>query len=152
MINLPPIKEPLVDLKGRFAGLMRPTWYAILRAAASIRAGSYTPTVTALANSSGVSGRVSQYDDNGTHVTVFFSVGLTVTLAGTLTQVSVSLPIPSDFSLVSDANGSATVATAANDDSAIVYADVANNYVVVGCIPLGNGGAVIYGSFRYVKR
>ena len=133
-------------------GQITQPWWDIFKLHRGLRAGEYTPTVTALANASGVSGRVSQYDDNDTQVTVFFSVGLTVTLAGTLTQVSVSLPIESDFSLVSDANGSATVATAANDDSAIVYADVANNYVVVGCIPLGNGGAVIYGSFRYTKR
>ena len=147
-MDIPSRNVKFVDIFGRITQ----TWWDIFKLHRGLRAGEYTPIVTALANASGVSGRVSQYDDNETQVTVFFSVGLTVTLAGVLTQVSVSLPIESDFSLVSDANGSATVATAANDDSAIVYADVANNYVVVGCIPLGNGGAVIYGSFRYTKR
>lgn len=147
-MDIPSRNVKFVDIFGRITQ----TWWDIFKLHRGLRAGEYTPIVTALANASGVSGRVSQYDDNETQVTVFFSVGLTVTLAGVLTQVSVSLPIESDFTLVSDANGSATVATAANDDSAIVYADVANNYVVVGCIPLGNGGAVIYGSFRYTKR
>ena len=84
--------------------------------------GTYTPTITAVANVTSSTSYVAQYLRVGNTVTVSGKVSIQATSAAT-TQFRISLPVASSFSNEEEAGGS----LAHNTLSGRLYADVAND-------------------------
>jgi hypothetical protein len=78
--------------------------------AASLSAGTYTPTLTNVTNISASTAQVCQYLRVGNTVTVSGRLDVTATAAGgTASQVDISLPIASNFSSAGQLGGTAVV-------------------------------------------
>jgi hypothetical protein len=69
--------------------------------------GSYTPTLTNVANTSTTSPYLSRYSRVGNMVTVFGRLDVTPTVTATLTRVGISLPVASDLSSIQQCCGAA---------------------------------------------
>lgn len=92
-----------------------------------LTSGSYTPTLTIIANASAVTARVCHYARIGTIVMVWGALQVTPTASGAYTDISVTLPIPSNLAISDDAWGvaggnavsgmSGTVAARPSDDT-----------------------------------
>lgn len=90
-------------------------------------AGTYTPTITGVANVTASTARVCQYSRNGSTCTVSGSVNVTQTAGATFTQVGISLPFASAIANAFEVGGSCGIVTAAVNVTGIALADVANN-------------------------
>lgn len=116
----------------------------------TITAGTYTPTVTGIANVSSV-GTVEthRYQRIGNIVTVTGAVNLTLTAgANTLTTVSVTLPIASDFSAASDVAG-VLCDTTNSGRGGYVYANAATDTARAEYFCPSSGITKIYYQFSY---
>lgn len=71
----------------------------------NIKSGTYTPTLTGVANTSSTTAYVCQYMRVGNTVTVSGLIQITPYASSTITTISVSLPISSNFSASSNAGG-----------------------------------------------
>lgn len=88
-----------------------------------IASGTYTPTLTGVANVDSTTARVTQFMRVGNVVTVSGSMAVNAT-ATTTTTVGVSLPVASNFANAFECAGTTGSATAA---SGRVYGDATNN-------------------------
>jgi len=117
----------LADTAGN-AGLVNPYSSS---GAGVVYAGTYTPTVTNVANSPAPTGSVSMYSRVGKFVTVYARVSIDPTTAAqTTTTVTISLPISSDFTLSTDCTGlgsSDALSGGLSNISHRVSADTTNN-------------------------
>jgi hypothetical protein len=86
--------------------------------------GTYTPTVTAVANLSDQAPYTNQYLRVGNTVTVSGFVYVDPTVVTTTTQVGISLPVASNFANIEDLAGTAV---SVGGEKAALYADAANN-------------------------
>lgn len=79
--------------------------------------GTYTPTITGIANVIGTTAFTCQYSRDRTTVTVSGRVDIQATAANTLTKTQISLPIASNFGASGNCGGSAgsTTTNAAGD-------------------------------------
>lgn len=117
--------------------------------------GTWTPTLTGVAN----------VDSTTTGSCIYCRIGNTVTFSGTfvinatanatLTQVGISLPAgsTSNFAATTDASGTVTVSQSAygySADSGNLYADAANNRLTAEWPALGNGVQTVSFSGHYV--
>jgi hypothetical protein len=103
--------------------------------------GTYTPTLTNVANITASTAYACQYIRIGNSVSVSGKVDIDPTVAVTLTQLGISLPIASNFAAEENCGGTATLpllagigggilADAANDRAELKFlagADVTNN-------------------------
>ena len=75
--------------------------------------GTWTPTLTAVANIDSLTASLCSYTRIGDYVWCFGVVGVDPTAAATLTQVGISLPIPTNLtSSTTDLNGTAAASSA----------------------------------------
>jgi hypothetical protein len=112
--------------------------------------GTYTPTVLGITNVSSV-GTVDThiYTRIGGVVTVFGAVSVTLTSGGaTLTTVSVSIPVSSDFSAAANATGTLAGNTSGHAGG-YIYADASTNTVRPEFFSTTSGIQKIYYSFTY---
>ena len=103
----------------------------------TIAAGTYTPTLTNVANLGASTAYVCLYSRVGTVVTVSGVVDIDPTLITTITQLGISLPVASAFANTTDCSGTAcAVAIAAESGSVIADTtnDRANLHIIVASI------------------
>lgn len=111
--------------------------------------GTYTPTVTAIANVSAV-GTVEthRFLRIGSIVMVSGAVNLTVTAGATLTTVSITLPVTSNLAAATDVAGSGSDTT--NSGRGLyVYANAATDTARAEYFPPSSGISKIYYQFSY---
>jgi hypothetical protein len=89
-------------------------------------AGTYTPTVTGVANTDSVASYQCQYMQVGATVTVSGLFDVNPTLTATLTEVGISLPVASDFGAGEDCAGVAFCSAVAGMGASII-ADATND-------------------------
>lgn len=92
----------------------------------AIVSGTYTPTLTNVANLDSSTAYACQYLRVGYSVTVSGRVDINPTLAATTTQLGISLPVASDFASSNECGGTAAASGIAGQVAAI-RADAANN-------------------------
>lgn len=92
----------------------------------TLSSGTYTPTLTNVANLDASTAFQCQYMRVGTVVTVSGKVSVDPTLAATSTQLGISLPIASNLGAQEDCSGTAFASGIANQGAAIL-GDAANN-------------------------
>lgn len=134
-INLGNATSDTVTLSGSLAGLWGPA--------------SYTPTGTAIANSSAVSTRPSHYIRFGDIVIGAGAIDFSVTSTSTITQVGVSIPIASNFTLSSDAYGGCTGTFQTGNHTAILYSESVNDRLVIDFTSSGTGSVSLNYWFMY---
>lgn len=88
--------------------------------------GTYTPTLTNVANLDASTAYACQYMRVGNTVTVSGRVDIDPTLAATITQMRMSLPVASNFTANNECGGTAAASSIAGQVAAI-RADAANN-------------------------
>lgn len=97
----------------------------------TLTSGTYTPTLTNVANVSASTAGVCHYTRNGNEVTVYGSIsGITCTASsGTLSSIGVTLPISSTLAASTDLAGSGTMYWRVSSVSAAAeaYGDTSNN-------------------------
>jgi hypothetical protein len=116
--------------------------------ATNLLSGTYTPTLTNVANTSSLTAFACQYLRVGNSVTVSGKLTLDPITAATLTQIGISLPIASDFATNQQCGGvgSSGLVTAAG----AIYADTSNNRAefIHNCV--GTAAYDVYFTFTYV--
>lgn len=101
---------------------------ADLNRTANILAGTYTPTLTNVANVDSSTAFACGYSRNGDFVTVEGQITIDATAAATDTEVGISLPIASNFAGAQQCAGvGACIAAGAYGESAAVSGDVTND-------------------------
>lgn len=108
------------------AAIARDTEVTAAIAALNLASGTYTPTLTNVANLDGSTAFQCQYTRVGSVVTVSGKVSIDPTLAATSTQLGISLPIASNFGAEEDCAGTAVAPGIAGQCSAI-KADTTND-------------------------
>lgn len=93
----------------------------------TLTSGTYTPTLTDVANLDGSTAYQCQYLRVGSVVTVSGRVDVNPTSAATLTIISLSLPIASNLADTNDLGGTAATVDDITTQAAGMYADTANN-------------------------
>lgn len=88
--------------------------------------GTYTPTLTGVANVAASTAYVCQYAREGVSVFVSGKVDIDPTSATTLTQLGISLPVASNFAAAENCGGTA-VASAVFGYAAAIAADLTND-------------------------
>lgn len=112
-------------------------------------AGEYTPTLTNTTNVAASTAYVTNYIRVGSYCHVEFTVDIDPTLAApTSTEIQMSLPIASDFTLSTDASGTFGFAAVAGQGGA-VNADVTTNKIRLIYIASNAANATAGGSFMY---
>lgn len=110
--------------------------------------GAYTPTLTNTANITSSTAQPLQYQRIGNHVHVWGLVGLTTAAAGsTMTTLGISLPIPSNFTLVYQLSGSGDSQVS---QTCIIFADIANDRATLQFSSLFASGMNMYFQFSYM--
>lgn len=93
-----------------------------------IRSGTYTPTITGVANVSSSTARQAQWSRVGNVVTVSGQLEITATSNNTETTFGVSLPVSSDFTTAYQAGGAGyTKGNTVAGHGLSIYADATNN-------------------------
>ncbi len=134
-INLGNATSDTVTLSGTLAGLWGP--------------GTYSPTATAIANCSAVSALDSIYIRLGNHILCYGYVYFTVTSTSAITQIGISLPVASNFTVTTDAFGKCAGPFQTGNHSAIIYADGTNDRVVIDFTSSGTGAHSMQYDFMY---
>ena len=100
-----------------------------------ILVGTYTPTITSGTNVAATTAQVCHYLRVGNQVWVFGFVDIDPTSATTATSISLTLPIASNFTLLTDLSG-----TAANRNQGPggMYADATNDKAILEFITTAN--------------
>ena len=115
-----------------------------------VASGTYTPTLTNIANLDASTAYVCQWIRVGNVVTVSGRVSLDQTITATQTQIRVSLPIASAISAAEQAGGNATTITT-NPYTFAIYADAANDAVIFdAAAPTATTDVSYYFSFTYL--
>lgn len=112
-----------------------------------LAAGTYTPTLTGVANVGASTAHVSQYMRVGNTITVSGQVEIDATTTLTLTQLGVSLPVASNFANTFDCGGVGN--SPAVTETFAIYADAANDRAQIEWIPISTANNTFYYSFTY---
>jgi len=115
-----------------------------------IASGTYTPTLTNVANTSARTASACQWLRVGNVVTVSGKVTLTPSLTTTATQIGMSLPIASTFAADTNLGGTAAPSLAAVASAALIQADVANARANLAWWSNGTASTDFWFSFTYV--
>jgi hypothetical protein len=105
--------------------------------------GTYTPTLTNVANLDSSTALVCQYMRFGDVVVVSGGVTIDPTSATTQTTLRISLPIASNFAAVNDCGGAAANNTVAGASGA-VYADTTNDAALLQFLNGSNTASATY--------
>lgn len=113
--------------------------------------GTYTPTLTIVANLDAVTSYTAQYMRVGDVVTVSGKFDIDPTIAGALTQFRATLPIASNFSAAEQCGGTGAYSTITSRGLA-VSADVANDSALFSfmCSDITNGSIFYSYSYRVI--
>lgn len=105
-----------------------------------IASGTYTPTLTAVANISSTSGPAGQWMRVGNVVTVSGQFRADPTTNGVVTTLGISLPIASDFTDIAQCSGTATGFNGSDEmQHGGISADTTNNRINLDWIELALG-------------
>lgn len=127
---------PIVDIAGLTAAL------------AVLTSGTYTPTLTNVANLAASTAFLCQYMRVNNVVTVSGRVDVDPTTAATDTQLGISLPIASNFANAFECGGTAWAPTLTSEGAAIL-ADPVNDRAVMQWKAVDVTNAARYFSFTY---
>lgn len=122
--------------------------YALESALPTFAQGTYTPTLTNVANLDASTAYQCQYLRVGATVTVSGRVDVDPTLAATSTQLGISLPVASNFGAIEDCAGVAFASGIAGQGAAIL-ADVANDRAQLQYVSGDVTNQGMYFSFTY---
>jgi filamentous hemagglutinin len=106
--------------------------------------GTSTATVTAVANCSAAGGGATKYHRIGNVVTLSCTVTFTITSIGVATSVGVSIPIPSNFTVSTDAAGTGASTGILEVRPLLVTADTTNDRLSLDFVSSASG-AVTFG-------
>ena len=110
--------------------------------------GTYTPTLTNVANLDGSTAFECQYLRIGNTVVVGFKVSVNPTLTATVTQLGISLPVASNFGAQEDCAGSA-FASGIMGQGAAILGDATNNRAQLEFVSADLTDQPMYGTFVY---
>ena len=114
------------------------------------RYGTYVPTLTNVANVTSSAPSVCQWMRVGNVVTVSGRVDINPTAAaGTLTQLGVSLPVPSNFTNAAQLGGNSTLGQTTYTPM-VCLADTANDRATFQFLSAGTGSVAAFFSFTYL--
>lgn len=114
----------------------------------TVTSGTYTPTLTNVANVSASTAYACQYMRVGNTVTVSGMLEMTVTAGGPLnTEVGISLPIASAIALDQQVGG--TGASPSNTEAYAIKADPANDRARIQTAPAASGNRIVHFHFTY---
>lgn len=102
--------------------------------------GTYTPTLTNVANTSTTSTFVWNYSRVGNTITLSGEIDVTPTLTATLTQIGFTLPVATVFSTGRELNGTAA-STSFASLSGTAITDISNSRGTLSFISVGTGSA-----------
>ena len=114
----------------------------------TLASGTYTPTLTNVANLDASTAYEAQYMRVGSVVTVSGRVDIDPTLAATSTQLGISLPIASNLGATEDCAGTA-FCTAVAGMGAAILGDAANNRAQLQYISSDINNQPMYYTFTY---
>lgn len=114
----------------------------------NVTSGTYTPTLTNVANLSASTAYSCQYIRIGNVVTVSGQVDVDPTLAATSTQLGISLPIASNLANSNECAGSSSASGIAGQTAAIL-GDSANNRAQMQWVSADITNQPMYFSFTY---
>ena len=116
----------------------------------TLASGVYTPTLTIVANvdGGGLTAYQCQYMRVGSVVNVSGKLDVNPTLAATLTQAGISLPIASNIGAAEDCGGVAFTPTVAGQGAAI-YGDLTNNRAQLEFVAGAATSQPMYFDFQY---
>ncbi len=113
--------------------------------------GTYTPTLSNVQNATSFTASLANYYRVGNNVTIYGEFSMNTILPTSLTRVRISLPIPSNFIVASDAEGYPVITGGGGDFApGLMNADAANNAIVITYTPLSGPGQVV--SFMVVYK
>lgn len=113
-----------------------------------IAAGTYTPTLTNVANLDGSTAYGCQYIRVGSVVTVGGRVDIDPTTTLTVTQLGISLPIASNFAASNECGGAASAVNVAGQCAAIA-ADPTNNRAEMAWTAVDTTNQAMFFTFTY---
>lgn len=122
---------------------------AIASAMTNITSGTYTPTLTNVANLDASTAHVCQYTRVDSVVTVAGRVDIDPTLTATATQLGISLPIASNFATNDGLAGTAFCNLIANQGAAI-YADATNDRAQLEYVAVDVSNKAMFFVFQYL--
>lgn len=113
--------------------------------------GTYTPTLTGVANVSASTARVTQYYRVGNMVTVFGTLSVTATtiVASPTTTLGISLPIASNFANLFECSGNGSILQTVANSGFPIGADAANDRAQMSWKAVSAGAQEITFSFSY---
>lgn len=111
--------------------------------------GSYTPTLTGVANIDATTSGTFRWMRSGDSVTVWGKIDVDPTAGGTLTQVGISLPIASNFAAAENAGG-AFISNGGANGYGVVRADATNDRAEAFFVPGVASNQTWYTHFSYV--
>lgn len=120
-----------------------------LSTGAVVASGTYTPTLVNVANLDSSTAFLSQYLQVGNVVTVSGQVYVDCTANATLTQLSLTLPIPSNFAAREQCGGVAFAVGVAGMGAGI-YADSVNDVVLMSWISNNVASQEMHFTFTYL--
>lgn len=110
--------------------------------------GTYTPSLTGVANVAASTAYQAQYQRQGSTVTVSGKVDIDPTAAGVTTQLGISLPVASNFGALEDCAGVAA-APAFFGECAGIYADTTNDRAQLDYVSGDISNHSFYWTFTY---
>lgn len=120
-----------------------------LSAAGVLHYGTYTPTITAIANIDATTAFSCTYTRVGNMVTIIGQIDADATAAGsTTTRVRLSLPVSSNFANANEAGGAGN-RPGSNPGDVGAYADSTNDEVILHWLSTGTGNQTITFMFGY---
>lgn len=129
------------------ATIARDTEVTAAIAALNLASGTYTPTLTGVANIDALTAYSCQYLRVGSVVTVSGRLDADAT-AGALTSVGISLPIASDLANANELGGTAYCSELAAQGAAI-FADAANNRAQMQWVAVDTADRPMFFTFSY---
>lgn len=116
----------------------------------AIQSGTYTPTLTNVANLDAITAYEAQYLKVGGVATVSGQFDADATTTNTVTQMRISLPFASNFSADRQLGGvSAVRTTAVTSRAGTIYADTTNDTALVYWFPTQTGNSAYFFTFTY---
>lgn len=113
--------------------------------------GTYTPTLTNVANMDSSTVGTFRYLQVGNTVTVSGNLTIDATAAATFTQVGISLPVASNFTSIGDCCGTC-VGDGGSNGSGVVMGDSTNDRATMYFVPAFATGTVWYVHFTYTVK
>jgi hypothetical protein len=117
-------------------------------AALSLASGTYTPTLTGVANVDASTAYVCQYLRIGSVVTVSGQLDIDPTTSAVATELGISLPIASDFTSTNQCGG--TASALAITQAGGILADVTNNRAELRFLAATNSARAMHFTFAYL--